>query len=182
MNKVPVLDKGYVALFSNSISNETFNTFRVWFSDKSDEKLLRTPTVHLMIKCPIFVRLIFAEHNLSTLVQNIKTVDAYIPKVNEIHAGDLKTSEEIQQNIEQTIEALLINPQSYQQDTCNTFISQVVSPISIYNTVLVSGNLWQWIQFLKQKNLPSPIEAYRKVIEDVITAEWYWVLDYIKEQ
>ena len=83
----------------------------------------------------------------------------------------------IAQDINHTTQALLINPKAYQMDGCDIFISQVMSPISIYNTLLVSGSLAQWIDFANKEGLATPIEQYRKTIEEVLLGEYDFLWD-----
>jgi hypothetical protein len=98
--------------------------------------------------------------------------EAFIPTVADIGAESLSSNEDIQRNIEMTTEALLINPIAYQMDGCDTFISQIISPISVYNVLMVSGSLRQWTSYVLRNNLPASIEAYRKAIESVLLAEY----------
>lgn len=172
LNEIPVLDKGYVALFSSSMSREELlHVKRFFFKNQITDQLLSKVHLHAEIKCPLFVQLSLSEQ-LSTTTKAGSKLEAFIPAVNDVKAADLETSEMIAKDIEQTTEALLLNPKAYQMDGCDIFISQMISPISVYNTVLVSGSLKHWINYANQKGLPAPIEEYRKVIEHVIRAEY----------
>lgn len=174
LNQTPVLDKGYVALFSASMSMRDLAIVqKEFFRGQLDSKLWHLSTVHFEIRCPLFVQLTFGESNLTHITQRtITKPEAYVPTVNEVNAQTLEASEAIQKDIEQTTAALLINPKAYQSENCNLFVSQVISPVSVYNTLIVSGSLNDWINYVAQKGLPSPIEAYRKVIEEILIAEW----------
>lgn len=181
LNKIPVLDKGHVALMSSSISNEDIKILWTRYTMGFNPQLLQIPTAHLQMKCPLFVQLHLAQFGLSTLSEKrYHKVEAYVPTEAEVAAKDLETSQAIAEDINQTTEALLLNPKSYQYEACDIFISQVISPISVYNTLIVSGSLQQWIHFLQQQNLPSPIEEYRKAIEGLLSAEWSMLEKWIK--
>ena len=184
LNKSPVLDKGYVGLFSSSMSMKDISILqKEFFRGQLDPKLLHLPQIHLEIKCPLFVQLTFGESNLASLAQrNANAPEAYVPSVNDVNAQDLESSEAIQKDIEQTTAALLINPKAYQSENCNIFVSQVISPISVYNTLIVSGSLKDWIGYISQTGLPTPIEAYRRTIEDMLIAEWPLLKDIIKRK
>jgi hypothetical protein len=140
---------------------------------RSWDRLASQIQVHFIIKSPIFVQLIISEQSITTNnISNDSQPDAYIPRINDIRSKDLATSELIAQDIEQTTKALLLNPKSYQMDACDIFVSQVITPISVYNTYLASGTLDQWIEFTKRTNLPGPIEEYRSSVENCLKAEW----------
>jgi hypothetical protein len=139
--------------------------------------------VMLSIRCPLFVQLTFSEHGLSySADRSSSVVEAYIPNVAEVNAPDLETSTLIQKDIEQTTEALILNPKAYQSDNCDIFISQVISPINIYNTLIVHGTLTQWMRYIEQRSLPRPVEAYRKAIEECLQGEWSQVIQMMREK
>jgi hypothetical protein len=160
MNQIPVLDKGYVSLVSSSMSREKLMTIQgQYFRGKAEDRLLDIPHLHMEIKCPLFVQLAITQ-GLNCVTRSATNLEAYKPSVNDIKANDLQLSEDIAQDIHHTTEALLMNPKAYQTDGCDIFISQVISPISIYNTILVSGTLRQWIDFANREGLASPIDQF----------------------
>jgi len=173
MNKIPVLDIGYVAFYSTSINRDKFIELKTrYFKGKLDKRLTNMTQVHLEIKCPIFVQLTLTESSLTSASLPTGKVEAYVPTIAEVAAKDLNTSQEIQTSIEGTTNALLLNPKSYQMDGCDLFIAQVNYPLSVYNTIIVSGSLSQWLDYINREGLPTPIEQYRKAIEAAILAEW----------
>jgi len=46
----------------------------------------------------------------------------------------------------------------------------------------VHGSLMSWMKYVEQKNLPRPIEAYRKAIEDCLHGEWDKVVQIMRER
>lgn len=172
LNKTPVLDKGYVALFSTSMNREQFLTTKTAYR-MSNERIAELSMIHMEIKCPLFVQLFLTEELKSVTKQTAP--EAFIPTAVDVAARDLETSELIANDINQTTKALLINPKSYQTDGCDIFISQVISPLSIYNTLLISGTLSQWIAIIKRSGLPAPIEQYRKVIAEILRCEYEFI-------
>ena len=171
---IPVLDHGFVDIVSATPSTVQLYSLVTNFNRGAwHPKFLKIPTMVLRIKCPLFVQLWLSESQISLITA--KTDDepvAYVPTVAEIGCPDLKTSEIIQNNISQTAEALMLNPKAYQTDSCDRFISQVNSPVSVYNTLVAYGNLETWLEVTNQRGLPKPIEAYRKAIHDCAATEW----------
>jgi len=184
LNKTPVLDKGWVALYSSSLGQEDFvQILRTHFRGILDNRITDMTQVMLSIRCPLFVQLTFSEQGLLCSAEKmVGEPEAYIPDVGAIGAQDLETSQMIQQDIAHTTEALLINPKAYQHDNCDLFISQIMSPISIYNTLIVHGTLTSWMRYIEQKSLPRPIEAYRKAIEGCLNGEWDRVIQSIRQK
>jgi len=99
-------------------------------------------------------------------------VDAFTPDLTDIGSPDRETNQLIADDILRTTEALLINPNAYQEDGCDKFISQVLTPISVYNELIVDGELAEWIKFLTQENCPKPVQAYQNAIRSIINNEW----------
>lgn len=181
LNKLPCLDKGHVALFSLSMRQKDLLELKRTFTLGDVDSLLDIPKIHLHIKCPLFVQLTFGQFNLHTLVKKGRSIpEAFMPTVAEVQAKDLEASEAIADDIMRTTEALLLNPKAYQYEACDTFISQVISPISVYNTIVVSGTLKQWITYTQQKYMPAAISAYRDTILDIILAEYNQLEEWIK--
>ncbi len=173
LNETPVLDKGYVAMYSCSpTGQELLLLGKEFFRGHKDNKLLDVAYLHIKIKCPLFVQLTFPEFGLRYITMRGAKPEAFVPTVDQVGAISLEASEAIQHDIQATTDALLLNPKAYQTEHCDIFISQVISPVSIYNTLLVFGSLEQWNNYISQVGLPAPIEAYRKAIDNVVMAEY----------
>ena len=178
MNEIPVLDKGYVGLYSCSPLGQGLDFLSQEFMRGIKHKKFTDMTsVTLKIKCPLFVQLAFAEYGLTYISQRgAEDVEAFVPTVADIQAQTLEASEAIQADIEQTTNALLLNPKAYQYEQCDHFISQVISPISVYNVLVVTGSLTNWKHFISVNGFPAPVEAYRKAISEAVSAEYQgWV-------
>lgn len=175
LNQIPVLDKGYVAIHSCSPSGNELQALSLdFFRAPHSSTLDKMVHINLQIKCPLFVQLSFSAFGFicATKRQINSEVEAFIPTIAEVNAQHLEASKTIQDDIERTTYALLMNPAAYQMDHCDNFISQVISPVSVYNTLVVSGSLEQWNSYISQVGLPAPIESYRKVVQNAIQAEY----------
>lgn len=179
----PVLDKGWIKVQSTSMPGSDFDALLVRINrGVVNSKLLELPQLILEIRCPLFVQTFLAEQNLHIASCKTETqLEAYTPSVAEIGSPDLKANETIQANIAQVSEALLLNPQLYQMDQCDKFISQVNVPVSVYTTIIVWASLINWTQVVSKRGLPRPIEEYRVALNSIITAEWPNVNHYIRQ-
>jgi hypothetical protein len=65
-----------------------------------------------------------------------------------------------------------LNQQGLPMDGADAFTSQILTPISVYSEIIVSGNIRQWVSFVSQKGLPDQVENYRKEIEGILLNEW----------
>ena len=173
LNKIPCLDKGYVALISSSCTSDRLAEVVREFFKKDDQLFLREmSTLTLIIKCPLFVQLNLSTHDLKIISIPPTEIDAYIPNVGEIGSPDLETSRNISANIKMTTDALLINPKAYQDDGCDRFMSQVITPINTYTTILVHGSYNEWKKFCNKKGIPEPVKAYIKAVTQIMNVEW----------
>ncbi len=173
LNKIPVLDDGYVALISSALSHITYNdTVDEFFGAKDHLSLKDIAYAALVFKAPLFVQLHLAQAGLTLVSSRSTEIGAYKPNPGEIGCADHETSKLISDDIARTTDALLINPNAYQADGADKFISQLIMPVSTYATFIVGGTLKQWQEFYQAKNVPAPIKAYKLAVEQIVKAEW----------
>lgn len=182
LNKLPVLDKGYVAILDSSLSGKVLKEIESeHFKGKINIELLDVATLTLQIRCPIFFQVYLQQRKLQTVNVIEQNVECYTPDVSEINTGDPATDKEITDHISNTTKALLMTSKAYEQDGLNKFMSHAMIPVSVYNTVIVAGPLTEWIKLVNSKRkLPYPIQAYVDVIKDAVEAEWPKLHTYIK--
>jgi hypothetical protein len=173
LNKLPCLDKGYVALIDRSCSSDKLNDVSREFFKRDDSHFLREfSTMTLAIKCPLFVQLNLSTFGFKIVSAPVEDVEAYMPNLTEIGAPDLETSRNMAALMKQTTDALLLNPKAYQEDGCDRFISQVLTPLNTYTTLVVHGSYNDWKRFCNQQKLPAPNKAYIKAVTQIMNSEW----------
>ena len=173
LNKLPCLDKGFVAYLDSSCNSTKLKDVAIELFKKTDGKFLyEISTLTLVIKCPLFVQLNLSQFNLKIITAPTSEIEAYCPSVGEIQSPDHSMNKVISDDIERTTEALLINPKAYQADGCNRFISQVLTPISVYTTLVVCGSYNEWKRFSTQSNTPVAIVPYSNAVQQILTMEW----------
>ena len=106
MNKIEVLDKGWVNMFSSSMEGNRLLEYVRAYKLEIDEDILDMPQIHMEIKCPLFVQLNLNKFNFRMTIKKSSKMEAFIPTVDQIKAKDHETDVEIQKNIEATTEAL----------------------------------------------------------------------------
>jgi len=175
LNKTPVLDKGIVALASSSLDDASFSSLQNELNDVylDVEKFEEAANAVFYFKCPLFIQLHISKFNLRVIQLPVNgEPEAYMPDVSVINTGNNSTDRDISQDIEATTSALLINPKAYQHDGCDRFISQTISPISVYNSIVVSGSVAEWKKFIADNRLPFPVEQYRFAVQEIMKAGW----------
>ena len=117
-----------------------------------------------------------------TVVNTIeKEVECYIPDISEINTGDHSVDKDIAEHMKQTIETILLTTKAFEKDKLDRFMSNTIIPVSVYNTVIVTASLTEWIKLIDGKRkLPYAIKAYTDVIKDAVEAEWPKLHTYIK--
>lgn len=178
LNKIPVLDQGYVALISSAMSHKVYSdTVDEFFGAVDNVSLHRLSFATLVFKAPLFVQMHLGQHGVKIVHarpanQSSDSLGAYLPNHGEIAGPDLESNRAIADDIERTTAALLINPASYRADGADRFISQIILPISTYTTFLVGATLEDWQKFYRMKSVPTPIRSYADAVEQIIKAEW----------
>lgn len=173
LNKLNVLDKGFVAPLSFSGNGKILQDLQDhYFKTKTNLKLLELSSASLVIKCPLFVQLNLSQYGLNIITTPSDNVEAYIPDISLIDGESTEDREEIRHYIDMTTQALLLNQKGIAMDGASRFTAQLLTPITVYNELIVSGKLNNWLAFLKQSRLPKELEIYRKSIQDILSSEW----------
>lgn len=177
LNKIPILDKGYVALIDSCNTTQKLRDMGSHFyGGEYPVDLENHGYLTLAIKCPLFVQIHLSKFNLRITDANsnngLSHPEAYLPNAGEIGCPQRLDNEAISDDIARTTDALLVNPKAYQSDGANRFISQIISPINIYTTLIVSGSYKDWVEYIQPYMCPQPIKAYREAIENIIAVEW----------
>jgi hypothetical protein len=179
-NKIPVLDKGFVANLSVHLNDKDLEFILVdHLAGQFQPKVLEMANATILVKCPLFVQLWLGTAGLTTIpTRQSIALEAYKPNLSDIGSGNLELDKDISEDIAQTTDALLINPKAYVHDGCEKFVSQITTPISVYNELVVSGNMLTWINLITADKLPKLIEPYRYAIREVLLTEWKKLPEY----
>lgn len=173
LNKMSVLDKGFAALLTSNVPGKMLQDIQdEYFKTKINLRLLDLCSATLVIKCPLFVQLNMSQFGFSIISTPSDSVEAYIPDLGEIEGNSLTDRQHMAQYISATTEALLLNQKGMKMDGGDEFTGQILTPISVYNELIVQGNLRQWINYLKQNNLPKSLGSYQRTIESILLVEW----------
>jgi len=175
LNKIPVLDKGFVALIDSSNTTTKLREMgKEFFGGEYPTSLEELGNMTVVMKCPLFVQLNLSKFNFKVInAIAISNPEAYVPNPTEIGSKSLSTNEDIANNISRTTDALLINPKAMQADGADRFLSQILTPVSVYTTVIVQGSYKEWCEFAyNQTFVPTPIKAYTHAVQQIIEAEW----------
>jgi hypothetical protein len=168
------LDKGYVALLEASCNRTKLLEVAREFFKKDDPKFLwDLGNMTLIMKCPLFVQLHLSTYDFNIINVPIEALEAYVPNVGDIGGSSVRDNKEISDNMKATTAALLINPTAYQKDGCDRFVSQVLTPINTYTTIIVQGSCNEWKKFCEQQKTPTPIKAYIKAVTQIVNVEWH---------
>lgn len=173
LNIENVLDKGEVAIISYSNDGKILQDIQnTYFKTEFKKELMSMATATMMIKCPLFVQLNLSKFNFDVITVPSDDIETYIPNVSEIKVNNIEDRRRIYKYIEQTNKALIMNAKGLPMDGVDPFIAQTTMPVSVYNKLIVHGNLNAWMSFLRQSGLPSPIASYRNKIREILSAYW----------
>lgn len=174
LNKIPVLDKGYVALIDSCNTTQKLREMGVeFFGGEYPTSLEDLGHMTVVMKCPLFVQLILSKFKFKVIDANQSgPLEAYIPDATAINGSDVVTSQAISDDLSRTTEALIINPKAYQADGCDRFVSQVITPINVYTLLIISGEYSEWCKLAYQERLPGPIRSYAEALRQIIEVEW----------
>jgi hypothetical protein len=170
LNKIPVLDKGYVALIDSMNGTHKFQKMRDEYRIPVS-KLEQLTSATMIIRCPVWFQLRLSLSSLTLVGAPNAPMEAYLPNAGEIGSKDRVTNEAISDDIARTTAALLMNPKAYRADGADNFVAQVMTPMNVYTTLLVSGTLPEWRELIGHAG-PAQMEAYLLAIKQIINVEW----------
>jgi hypothetical protein len=171
LNKMPLLDKGFMTVLSVHNDGPTLQAIQEEFFKASIEKsLTHLSNVTFVVKCPLFVQLNMSKFNFKIISVPSPDVEAFVPNEGDISAPTHVDAQNIKTYFEQTTEALLLNSRGLPMDGCDKFIAQVLTPISTYTTIIVHGSLHNWLDYINQKRLPNSLEVYRALAHECLKA------------
>jgi hypothetical protein len=169
LNKINVLDKGFVAPLEFTGNSRLLQDIQdSYFKTKTNLDLLKLSSATLVIKCPLFVQLNLSKYDFDIISTPSDNVEAYVPDVSMIKGDTLEDRQRVAQYVAATTEALLLNQKGLPMDGIDEFTAQLLTPINVYNQIIVNGKLEQWIRFLKQKRLPRELQMYQETIKDIL--------------
>lgn len=175
LNKLPVLDKGYVALIDSCNTTQKLRDIdQEFFFGTYPTVLEELGSLTLVMKCPLFVQLDLSKFAFKIINTENANVDpeAYIPSPIQLGRMDREIAQAISDDIARTTAALIINPRSYQADGVDPFVAQVLSPINLYTTLIVQGTYKEWCAYAYVRKVPGPIKAYTMAVQQIIDSEW----------
>lgn len=175
LSRIPVLDKGYVALIDSCNTTSKLRDMGAeFFGGEYPTSLESLGSMTVAIKCPLFFQLFLSKFELKVInASGVGATEAYLPRGDETGAPDRLDADAIADDIARTTEALIINPKSYQADGADRFMSQITTPLSVYTTLIVSGSYKTWCDVAyQQSTIPKPIQAYTIALQQVLTVEW----------
>jgi hypothetical protein len=127
--------------------------------------------VSIEISMPIFVRLAIGRIPFVSKPQE-KYEQVYTPTEADIGCGNLGDSQLIQESIQMTLDALLVNQDTYVNDGCNRFVAKMTAPISSYVTGIAYASLNDWMDFVCSTGAPPQVKAYQTCIKNLLVAEF----------
>ena len=173
LNKTNVLDKGFVAMIDKSGNAALLQNLQdTYFQTKINVKLLDLSSATFIIKCPLFVQLNLSQFGFDIITTPSNDIEAYLPDISSVSADTLEDRQRICNYITATTEALLLNHKGFSMDGADKFTSQMLTPINVYNELIVSGSLRKWLQYLNHTNVPLQLKEYQEAVRAHLLTEW----------
>lgn len=181
LNKIPVLDKGYVQLTSFAPSFLEVEKMRSeFFRGVLAPQLVETIQVFLRMKCPYFILVPLLTSGMRAISVPGLASDAFVPQVDDIMSSSLANSQEIRESMSLTIDSLMLNQKAYIKDGCNAFVASLTTPVSAYWEGVIFGQLKDWLRFGNAPGLHPFIKEYQKSVIDCISVEYKNINDIIR--
>ncbi len=137
LNKLPVLDKGHVAIVDSVLGGKVLGELQdEHFGGKINKSLLDSASLTLQIRCPVFFQLYLQQFDTKVVNTIESEIECYLPDVSELKTGNNETDREIHEHMKNTMDALSITSKAFEKDGLDRFMSHNLMPISVYNTII----------------------------------------------
>ena len=173
LNKLPVLDKGYVAMISCSPSyQDHLCMMSSFFRNRLTHNLIDVTFVHLEVKCPYFILIPMISSGIKVVSSVNQITDAFCPTIEHISSGSHANDKDISESMRFTIESLMINQKAYVHDGCNSLVASVTTPVAAYWEGVMYASMTEWAKFIFAKGLHPIVKQYQSAISDMISTEY----------
>lgn len=173
LNKLPVLDKGYVAMMSCSPSyQEHVRMMSSFFRNRLTQNLIDVTYVHLEVKCPYFILIPMISSNIKVISSVNQATDAFVPTVEHISSGSLDNDRDISESMSITIDSLMLNQKAYVHDGCNALVASLTTPVAAYWDGVMYASMSEWARFMFAKGLHPIVKQYQTAIYNAISTEY----------
>ena len=168
----PVLDHGWIKLLSCSPNGKEMQEIRTrYYRGTIQSSMIQMTQIAIEMNVPIFVRI--AMGRIPFVLKPFNTYENfYNPTVADICSGNLETNQQIQENIQMTMDALMTNQETYVSDGCNNFVAMMTAPTSAYVSGIAYGNMGEWMDFTSLASAPNQVKAYQDSIRKTLMAEF----------
>ena len=174
LNRIPVLDHGYVRLVSASPTEKVLDTIkRRAYRGATTPAMIAMPSVTLEIRLPYAVLISLTSQAIRFTPYLDMDVNLVLePNEADIGSPSLEVSREIAASMKSTVNALVTNQHSYVADGCDRSIATITTPIAAYWEGVATAQLDTWIQVINTKGSPRLVQAYQIAIANAISTEF----------
>jgi hypothetical protein len=172
LGATPVLDHGWIKLLSCSPNGKELQEIRTrYYRGTIQSSMVQMTQIAIEMNVPMFVRL--AMGRIPFVLKPFHNYEKfYNPTVADIGSGSLETDKQIQESIQMTMDALIVNQETYVSDGCNNFVAMMTVPTSSYVSGIAYGTMGDWMDFISQAGAPNQVKAYQDSIRKTLAAEF----------
>lgn len=174
LDKIPLLDHGYVRLQNASPSHSNLEEIRKRaYKGTMVAHHFDLPYVHVEICCPYAILLTLVSSGLTALpYQDMNRELAFLPDAGNIRSGTLADDMAISDHIKTTVESTMLNQQAYAKDNCDRAIATLTTPLAAYWEGVIHGKLSSFLRFTESKHQPRIIQVYQEGVRNSISLEY----------
>ena len=170
LNKLPVLDHGYVSLISCSPSYSDHTDIRSsLFRNRLTAQSIDMVYVHLEVKCPYFILIPMVSSGIRCASSVSQASDAFCPTLDMVASGSTANDRDISESMKMTVESLMLNQKSYVHDGCNAFVASITTPVAAYWEGVMYASMTEWSRFMFAKDLHPIVKQYQKTIYETVS-------------
>lgn len=173
INAISVYDLGFIAPVYSTFTKKKVEELELFAMPKTNIGRLRDEWAKMafMMKVPIFILTKMVNYDIKIIYCKEDDEAYFLPTEADIVGSDLETARLMRGDMQETTEALKINPKAYMSDGCLPDVAQILTPVSRYVTFLAESRTSTWLRLCDALNEKTLSKQFASVLQSIISSE-----------
>ncbi len=176
MNKIPILDHGYIEVISYHNDNASLASINSdpHFVGISREDMPRIGSLTLKVRLPFFMKSYLCR-SVSNTIDVPDRIEFYVPSIDQLVVGSVQERADKIEIIKGNIRELTQTFKDILPHNHEPLLAACLLPSNVYATVIANGSVPEWLNFCNTANTISylPYSAYSTKIKELIDSMWF---------
>ena len=173
INAISLYDHGFISVLYSSFSAKKAEELELFYLPKINHGRLSSEfsRISFLMRVPMFILTQMVNYDIKIMYAKSDEEQYFLPTEADIVGCDLETALQMKAVIEETTAALQINPSALVADGCNPEVSQILTPVSRYVTIITEAKKSEWLRLCGSIHEKKLSNQFAKVLQGIISSE-----------